>query len=271
MKIARHVAMVVGLVVVLVCSWWAPMDSPAMTQVDAGLKRALVSFATARTINGFISVIQATQVDVQPAGLGVTLSPGQFLAPANELVKHFADLMLMACVAFGVQKLLISISGYWVISLALTVTALVWGALHLRHRNPPEWLSKSLVLMLMLRFAIPVVVLGTDAISRQFLAAEYTEAQSAIEATAVQARKVKAPEPPSADANPWWSLKPNWLPSIPDVKARFDEMKETVERATGHMVKLIAIFLLQTLVVPLLLLWGLYGICLLYTSDAADE
>ncbi|HEY8906844.1 MAG TPA: hypothetical protein VIM63_12470 [Rhodoferax sp.] len=261
MKIARHVVMLVGLAVVLVCSWLAPMDSPAMEQVDAGLKRALVSFATARTLNGVISIIQATQVDVQPGGLGVTLSPGQMLAPVNELVKHFADLMMMAGVAFAIQKLLITISGYMPISLVLTVTVLVWVTLHLRHRNPPEWLSKALVLMLMLRFAIPVAVLGTEVMSQKYLAAEYTAAQTAIDVTAAQASKVKAPERPNAGAAPWWSPKlPNWLPSIPDVKSHFVEMKDAVERATGHMVKLIAIFLLQTLVVPLLLLWGLYGI-----------
>src|SRR5438046_2560244 len=105
MKIARRVALLVGLAVVLVCTWWAPMDSPALAQVDAGLKRALVSFATARTINGAISVIQAAQVDIQPGGVGITLSPGQMLSPVNDLVKHFADLMLMASVAFAVQKL----------------------------------------------------------------------------------------------------------------------------------------------------------------------
>ena len=260
MKIARRVALFVGLAVVLVCTWLAPMDSPALAQVDAGLKRALVSFATARTINGAISIIQAAQVDLQPGGVGITLSPGQMLAPVNELVKHFADLMLLASVAFAIQKLLINISGYAPISLVLTATVLVWVAFHLRNRNPPVWLSKSLVLMLMLRFAIPVAVLGTAAISKEFLAAEYTAAQTAIDVTASQADKITVPEPPKAGTS-WWALKlPNWLPSIPDVKARFGEMKDAVGRSTDHIVKIIAIFLLQTLVVPLLLLWSLYGV-----------
>ena len=129
MKILRSIALAL---VLLVCSWIAPMDAPAMTQVDAGLKRALVSFASARALNGLLSVLQAAQVDIKPAGIGVTLSPGQLLAPVNELVKHFADLMLLACVAFGIQKVLISISGYWVVSGALTVVALAWTACHFR-------------------------------------------------------------------------------------------------------------------------------------------
>jgi hypothetical protein len=85
MKIARHILLILGLLAVLVCSWVAPMDAPAMAQVDAGLKRALVSFASARTLNGLLSVVQAAQVDIQPAGIGVTLSPGA-IAGAGERV-----------------------------------------------------------------------------------------------------------------------------------------------------------------------------------------
>ena len=202
MKIARHILLILGLLAVLVCSWVAPMDAPAMAQVDAGLKRALVSFASARTLNGLLSVVQAAQVDIQPAGIGVTLSPGQLLAPVNELVKHFADLMLLACVAFGIQKVLISISGYWVVSGALTVVALAWAGSQVRRGFAPRWLSRAFVVMLMLRFAIPVALLATDALSQKFLDANYTAAQSAIDATNAEASKTKAPEPQASDDTP---------------------------------------------------------------------
>ena len=100
---------------IVVGSWLSPLDSPATDQVDAGLKRALISFAAARVLNGAISVVQGTQVAVQPFGLGVTLTVGQVLAPVSELVKHFSDLMLAASIAFGIHKVLIAIGGYWLI------------------------------------------------------------------------------------------------------------------------------------------------------------
>lgn len=260
MKIVRSIALALVLLGVLVCSWIAPMDAPAMTQVDAGLKRALVSFASARALNGLLSVLQAAQVDIQPAGIGVTLSPGQLLAPVNELVKHFADLMLLACVAFGIQKVLISISGYWVVSGALTVVALAWTACHFRQSHAPRWLSSALVLMLMLRFAIPVAMLGTDALSQKFLTADYTAAQSAIDATTSKAEKVKAPEPPTTDSKSWLPQMSNWIPSLSEVKERYTKMLQAIEQSTEHIVKLIVVFLLQTLLLPLLLVWALLGI-----------
>lgn len=260
MKTARHIALVLGLVVVLAGSWIAPMDAPAMTQVDAGLKRALVSFASARALNGLLSVVQAAQVNIEPAGIGVTLSPGQLLAPANELVKHFADLMLMACIAFGVQKVLITISGYWLISVALTVVALAWAASHLRRSHAPRWLSRALVMMLMLRFAIPVAMLGTEALSQKFLAADYSGAQSAIDITTADASKGKVPEPPASDDKSWLPKLPNWVPNMSEVKDQYTKMKQVVEQSTEHIVKLMVVFLLQTLLLPLLMIWALFGI-----------
>ena len=205
-------------------------------------------------------MLQAAQVDIKPAGIGVTLSPGQLLAPVNELVKHFADLMLLACVAFGIQKVLISISGYWVVSGALTVVALAWAACHFRQSHAPIWLSSALVLMLMLRFAIPVAMLGTDALSQKFLAADYTAAQSAIDATTSKAEKVKAPEPPTTDSKSWLPQMSNWIPSLSEVKERYTKMQQSMEQSMEHIVKLMVVFLLQTLLLPLLLVWALLGI-----------
>lgn len=49
----------------------------------------------------------------------------------------------------------------------------------------------------------------------------------------------------------WWSQNV-------DVKMRFENLKQAAEQATEHIIRLIVIFLLQTLLIPLLLFWGLY-------------
>ena len=108
MDIARKAFAAFTMAAVLSCAWLAPLDAPAMQQVDAGLKRALVSFATARLLNGVISVAQGTEASVQPFGVGVTFAPGQILDPVNDLVEQFSHLMLAASVAFGVQKVPVS-------------------------------------------------------------------------------------------------------------------------------------------------------------------
>ena len=252
MKILRQAVMVLVLLVIVAFSWSEQMNSLAIEQVDTGFKRALISFASARAIGGVLSVAQAAQVDIQPGGLGVTLAPGQLLAPVNDLVKHFADLMLLASVAFGIQKILIEIGGHSLISTALTVTTVIWLYLNLRENYVPTWLSRSLVIFLMLRFAIPVALIGTGELSQKFLNAEYEEAHSEIKATAVVVG-VGGPAVLPAGQAPGWFPK---IPTLPDYK----KLKERLEESAAHVVKLMVVFLLQTLLLPLVMIWSIYGV-----------
>jgi len=257
MSLTARVIALLSLSALVLGAWLAPLDAPAQAQVDAGLKRALVSFATARALNGVISVAQGTEVSLQPLGIGVTLAPGQLLDPANDLVEQFSNLMLMASVAFGVQKILIGIGSYWLISLALSLAALGWAVFTLRHQPAPSWLSGTLVVAVMLRFAIPVVTLGSDLLWQKFLAADYATSQQIIDNATGTVAKLNPPEPEAANQPGWLDAMKGWVSKNGDIKARFERLKQAAEQATEHIIKLIVIFLLQTLVIPLLLLWGL--------------
>ena len=247
------------VVAVVLGAWLAPLDAPATAQVDAGLKRALVSFATARALNGVISVAQGTEVSVQPLGVGVTLAPGQLLDPINDLVEQFSNLMLMASVAFGVQKVLIAMGSYKLVSAGLTIAALGWLAFQLRQQRSPGWLSGALVVALMLRFAIPLATLGTDQLWQKFLAVDYSTSQRVIDNATGAVAQLNPPEPQAINQG-WLTEMKNWFAQNGDVKARFERVKQAAEQATEHIIKLIVIFLLQTLVIPLFLMWALIAL-----------
>ena len=260
MQIARKIIVVFSMAAVILCSWLKPMDSPAMQQVDSGLKRALVSFATARALNAVISVAQGTEASIQPLGFGVTLTPGQVLDPVNDLVEQFSNLMLAASVVFGVQKVLLSIASYWPVSFALTIVALGWTLTYFRQIQPPALLSRLLVILLMLRFAIPVVTIGTDLVWQKFLANDYAVSQNSISSASGQVDKLSPSIPSAADSQGLLAKMKDWFSKTADVKVQFENLKEAAEQATEHIIKLIVIFLLQTLVIPVLLLWAIYGV-----------
>ena len=262
MNKTRQIVLLLMLVPMVFFSWGGALDRPATEQVDAGLKRALLSFTAARALNGAISVVQGTQVDIAPMGVGVTLAPGQILVPLNELIRNFSDLMLAASVAFGVQKFLIAMSSYHVISLLLTIVAVAWAACHLRQHPPPSVLSKLLMVLLMLRFAIPVVVLGSDALSQKFLAADYAVSQQAVDQISGQVLQFESPVTAKAApaASNLFGRIAAAVPTLADVKANFAALQASVEKSIEHMVKLMVIFLLETLLIPLLLLWGLWSV-----------
>lgn len=244
----------------LALAWTGPLDHLAEEQAQSGLKRALTTFAAARALNGVISVAQGTELALEPAGVGVTFAPGQILDPVNDLIEQFSTLMLTACVSFGLQSAMVAIGGHWLISLLLSlavVLALGWRLL--RGVSAPVAVRRIVLWLLLLRFALPLAALGSDAAFRWFLAERYDSSQTALTLGSAELIELAEPSPPAettlaGSMQRWWSEARDTL----DVEKRLQALKEAATRVTEHVVELIVIFLLQTMIVPSLLLWGLW-------------
>ena len=232
-------------------------DDMATQQVQTGLQRALTTFATARALGAVISVAQGTQVGMQPGGVGMNFAPGQALQPLNELVDHFADLMLAASVAFGIQLLLLKIGTHAAVSALLAATVVAWAALRW-HGRSTAWLQPVLAALLLLRLALPLGAVANEAIYQHFMAGEYAEAQQVMDQSPTVAAQPAATPPPAVEPG-WLERLRRWLPGLSDVKAevkaRYDALQHAAEAWSERMVRLIAIFLVQTVVLPIGFLW----------------
>jgi len=257
---ARRALAIIATLVIIACSWYPPIQAIADEQVDAGLKRALISFASARALNGVISVVQGTEVSLQPMGVGVTLTLGQVLDPINDLVEEFSTLMLTAAVAFGVQKVLLAIGANWVISLLVSVLAIAWTILHFVGKAP-AWVSRALLVLVMIRFVIPVITLGSDWVFQNTLASQYNEQQLALDHAA---KEIREATPKTGDNNAekgWWEKLKDSASSLGhNIYLNYDAIKKAAEGLPERIIKLIVIFVMQTIVIPIVLLWALYKI-----------
>ena len=141
---------------------------------------------------------------------------------------------------------------------SLSVTAIGWTLHGLWQKRPPAWLTKMFIVQLMVRFAIPMTVLGTDMLFQAFMCHEYISSQAAISSVTT----AQNPPTSAAPVTPGLLGKiKSWMGQpITNAIGHYEEIKSAVERAAAHMVTLIGIFVLQTLVIPLLLLWGFYGL-----------
>lgn len=258
LHMAKKITILILLLLLVVAAWIPKLDAPAMEQVDAGMKRALVTFAAARALNAAISLAQGTEVHLS-LGAGVTLSIGEVLDPVNDLVEMFSNFMLMASVAFGIQKALLIMGQYEYVKLLLTVVLLAWGFAYFYKQTVPRWLNNLLILMLMVRFAIPVITVGSDAIFEQFLQVDYQQSQAVLGATADTVRQI-APETKAAPQKE--DVLERFKNSITalDPRPYIDRLKAALDDATEHVIHLIVVFFLQTMLLPVLLLWLMYSV-----------
>ncbi len=241
------------------------IDQKASADYEQLFQRAFVTFALARTINGVISVVQGTEVALQPAGVGVTLTPGEILDPVNDLVERFSWVMMGATISLGIQNVLLDVSAWWLIQLLMTALA-AWLLIRLWYpgENPGKYnliLKRVFLMLLFIRFAVPVMLIANDLLYQQFLEQRYqqsteviTRAGEELESLSAQADAEIAEE---ADSGMLESISRAWnntLDSV-DMSARLDRMQERAGEVIEHLIELSVVFVLQTGLLPVAFLW----------------
>ena len=241
----------VFVLLALALVWLRPMDQLAERYTDQGWKRALTTFAAARLLNGALSLAREVEITGTVLGVGGSFHPGAVLAPVDELVEQFSSLMLGATLSFALQRLVQQIFSAWPLCLALSVLLLAWLAWAWRRpAAAPRLLAGAALGLLCLRLLVPLIALGNQAIYQGFLAPEYEQAQARISA-------VKTPElPPPTQGEGWTDRARAWLGQAPELARQLGDIKAQAEGLVEHLVRLAAVFLLQTLVLPLLFLWA---------------
>jgi hypothetical protein len=241
-----------------------PVDRVAHQYAERSLKSALVTFAIARAMNGVISAAQGSEVALEPGGVGVVLSVGEVLDPVNDLVERFSAVMLTAASSLGLQLIILEISGWWGITLALVAVATVavaglWAP-PLMERRFVSLALRFLVVFLFVRFAVPLLIIATTMVSDTFLEDQQREITAALEtaSTEIEAIGDEVDRPDAAAGRSFseriGALFDTSLDSL-RIGARLDALREKASQVSEHIVKLIAIFVLQTILMPIGFLW----------------
>lgn len=266
------------LLTVLVLNFTGTVDRQAKTPIDNAFNRALITYGVVRGINAVVSVIQGTEVSIEPAGIGVTLTPGEVFDPVNDLIEQFAWIVLVASTSLGAQKILVGIGNTQALQLVVGLTIglallLVWR----RQLFSLAWrviLIRISILAICFRFLIPVLVLANEQVYRAFLDDQYQESFTELKQTEADVQAMQDSEnvevPTDGDdsiLSQIGRIYDRTAQSI-NVNARLAEYEARLGNASEHIIDLIVVFLLQTLVFPVLFLWlGLRLIRLLITSN----
>ena len=244
------------------------VDKKSEDYTDAAFNRALITFGVARGINGVISVAQGTEVAVHPAGFGLNFAPGQILDPINDIIEQFSWVMLASTASLGVQKIFLSMSSSWICSAILTLLLAI-GVISLWRQGllspTAKAFAKNLTLvMVFIRFSVPVAAIGSELLYEMFLAQQYTESTQQLEKTreAISSLSQETQSDLVANVDEGMLDKAKkWFDSTThalDIQARMDEYKDAAADATRHTINLIVVFVIQTVIFPLLFLWIVY-------------
>lgn len=215
-------------------------------------ERSFVIFAIARGINGVISVIQSAEVGFSFA-VSATLAPGEILDPINDLIERFSLVMLTASAALWIFRIL---SDFILspILLWLAMGLLILGQLMTQQQNKPGQFLGLLFSRLSAAAVILVTVfigmaVATEAIHQSSLVqAEYQRSHQQLDENLLDLQQMNAEllgEP-----------APNTCEGMRDCAQYYAEKaSQYAESISRSVITQIAIFVLETLLMPLFCIW----------------
>lgn len=250
----------------ILANQYAPLDDISNEYTEAGFKRVLVTFAVVRGLNGIISVAQGTEVSVEPVGIGLTFTPGQILDPVNDLIERFSWVVLASGTSIGIQQVLLHVgSWFW---FRLTVSLLIFTALiFIWVDSSDRALIRSsfmrlVLIAIVLRFSVPLLTLVNELLYENFLEPGYQASSEQLRQTSLTLgdinRKSQAGIQQSGENLSLFENAQRIYRSATDninIEDRIVAFKAAAEKISEHTINLIVIFLLQTLIIPLLYLW----------------
>jgi hypothetical protein len=216
------------------------IEKESAAYLDDTLHKAGAAFLIARALNATLSVMQSFTVT---PFLG-ELSLGEVLDPINDLVERFSWVMLAVTVSIGIQQLLMEIGiavdmTYIILPALFLILISLFSSTQMSKHRLRMLAYKLLLFVLLVRFAIPMTGLIGSHISANFLADKRDIAMVSIEESK---EKISAISIKEAATSPRESL---------------DQLKEDSQEIVGQMIKLITLFVFETILFPLLVLWGL--------------
>ena len=240
----------------------AGFDESTRINLEEVGKNALIVFGTARVINGVVSVLQEAEVGAK-LGVGVSMQPGQILDPLNDLIERFSLVMLTSATVVYSQMFLLdlfsSVTYQWVLSAFILFYALFIVFAYPAPGRFQRVFTQLLMLLVLLRFFIPVTGYASHAFHRSFESVQ-ADTQQAVDAAKQDLEKLRGQD----DDDSWFVSKvyksaQDLFGYANNVYGQFgNEIGGTADSMAQGVIKLIALFVLKTIVIPLFSLWLLY-------------
>ena len=248
------------------------LDLKSSEQLDSALTRSLTTFAVARGLNGLVSVVQGTEVNVSPAGVGATFAPGQLLDPVNDMVERFSWVMLMSSVSIGVQEMMLHLGKTTLFKLLFALATLfLLLQLWLPKAKLPwrvESSFKVVVVLAVLRFSVPILVMMNEAVYVYILEPKYEQSFKEVSKTSEEV-KVMIEEVQLREQA--IERESSFMDTF-NVSKKYEnyklELKRSVDRfivkfndVMDSIIRLITVFIVNSIIIPLSALWlFIYGL-----------
>lgn len=240
------------------------IDQQADDYFESAISQAGVAYATCRVINASVSVIGDSDVQLEPAGIGISLAAGKVLDPIDDMTERLSNVLVTAIVSLGIQKLAYEIGVsiapdiLGVVLLIYTVLVLVPGQYGRRFQF---LLLRIGAIVIIARFLLPITSIANDYLLSNYFSGEIEQATADLAVYSGTLDTLKEIEFPAYDG--FFGTIEN---SASFVQERTLALKDALDLMLSNIGSIIdslltltwlfaGIFVIQVILMPLGVLW----------------
>ncbi len=240
------------------------LDSATDNYFEESITKAGLAYATCRIINASVSVVKESTLELEPAGIGVSLAVGQVLDPIDDMTERLSDVIVTAITSLGVQELAYEISVKFappILSVFIFIlTILIW----FENRNIIRFkhtVIRIVFIIIIARCCLPISSMANEYIQEDFFDDKISEANNELKIGTAELDKLAELSLPEIDG-----IKKTIENSAALIKQKSIEFKNAIVATKDNMGSIInnllkltflyvGVFLIQVIILPLLTFW----------------
>lgn len=242
------------------------------------LQNATIAYASLRGVNAVVSVLKESSVEVSPAGVGLSVAAGQMLDPVDDMTERASDVVVMALVSLGIQKIGYEIGLVLSMQLLALLVILMLPFIWIGKIKHPMMVAmlKVAMILIVVRFMLPVFA-GISVWAHQgYFQPQQEQVLENLSFMSDQQISFSDYLSNQQEEQGWWSRlyseksqSAEWFQTLGEVAGQLDDI---IAALLQLMMLFIVEWLLQVIILPLLGLWLLYQLLQipLFKPDSAS-
>jgi hypothetical protein len=197
------VLVIIALVIFMLPGLKLPyLDQNADTYFSETIAKAGLAYGACRIINASVSVIKESQIQIEPAGLGVSIAAGQALDPLDDMTERASNILVTAIVSLGIQKIGYELSVEFApVLIAIFLIAFVMATIFKNQRSKTirEIILKSIVFIAVARLCLPTASIISSYLNKSYFLPEITKVKDDIAMSSPAMERLKDMRMPEVD------------------------------------------------------------------------
>lgn len=240
------------------------LDENTDTYFTESMTKAGLAYGVCRIVNASVSVIKESQIQVEPAGMGVSLAAGQALDPLDDMTERASNILVTAIVSLGIQKIAYEVCVAFappVIGAALFIFILFSFIKGERARGLRGIVLKTIILLAVARLCLPASSVINAYLYDNYFSPQIIMAKDALTMTSPELERLKDMTMPEADGVVE-TVKSGFSfvsKKTSDLSAALKAMIINMGSMISNLMKLsylyVAIFAVQVILLPLGVFW----------------